>query len=207
MSNPRRHRERRAGRRAPFRESRPRILVVCEGEYTEPEYLEGFRKSCRNPRVQIEIAETHGVPRTLVVSAKKRKMDAEAEARREKDDNLRYDDVWCVFDVDDHPKISDAKQMARDNDIKLAISNPCFELWLLLHFRDNPGMQHRDQVRRLLKTYVPSYDKHVEYATYSAGYQQAVTRAERLDQDAIQSDEPGRNPTTSVHRLTEIIRQ
>ncbi len=38
----RRDRDRRPGRRAPFREPKPVILIVCEGERTEPEYFEGF---------------------------------------------------------------------------------------------------------------------------------------------------------------------
>jgi hypothetical protein len=33
--------------------------------------------------------------------------------------------------------------MATDTENRLAISNPCFELWLLLHHRDCPGELHR----------------------------------------------------------------
>jgi len=139
--------------------------------------------------------------------AKKHKKKAEEDAKRERDDNLAYDSVWCVFDRDDHPHIPDAQQMARDNDIQLSISNPCFELWLLLHFRDNPGMQPRHKLRRMLVHFVPGYDKDVKYATYSNGYQQAVTRAEQMDTIAESEAESGRNPTTGVYRLTESIRE
>ena len=114
--------------------------------------------------------------------------------------------MWCVFDVDDHPRVADARQMAADNGIELAISNPCFELWLLLHFRDGPGMQHRDKIKELLVHYVQGYDKNVKFSEFSAGYQQAVTRAKRLDNSAESDGNAGRNPTTGVYRLTEIIR-
>ena len=57
-----------------------------------------------------------------------------------------------------------------------------------------------------LKKHVPEYDKHVDYATYSAGYQQALTRARRLNQDADEAHKPHRNPTTGVFELTELIR-
>ena len=43
--SPRPHR--RPGRRSPFREPRPIILIVCEGERTEREYFEGFARACR----------------------------------------------------------------------------------------------------------------------------------------------------------------
>lgn len=201
-----RNRGRRKGRRSAFLDPKPTILVVSEGEVTEPEYLRGLQRVCRNPRVTIEVAKEHGVPATLVAIAKQYKREATAKAAAEKDDNLAYDSVWCVFDVDDHPALGEASVMARDNDIRLAISNPCVELWLLLHFSENPGMQHRDTIRQKLKEHVPEYDKHVGYATYSVGYSQAVTRARRMDDDARAAQEPHRNPTTGVYELTELIR-
>jgi hypothetical protein len=207
MPNAHRNRDRKPGRRAPFRDPKPTILIVCEGKVTEPEYFRVFQSVCRNPRVRIRIADAHGVPKTLVEAAKRYKREAEKDAAREKDDNLAYDSVWCVFDTDEHPHVPDAKQMARDGDIDLAVSNPCFELWLLLHFRDNPGMQRRDKVHEMLTECVSKYDKHIHYAEYSAGYQQAVTRAKRMDQAADEAGEAGRNPTTGVYRLTELIRR
>jgi hypothetical protein len=206
MTNPRRNRERKAARRPPFRDPRPVILIVCEGENTEREYFEGFWHAARNPRVQIHISRKHGVPKTLVEAAKELKKEAQNRAKKQDDENLAIDSVWCVRDVDEHPNLPDAKQMARDNEIYMAISNPCFELWLLLHFRESPGMQHRDKVRQLLKGCVPQYDKHVDYQVYSAGYSQAVIRAQRLDQSAASDGESGRNPTTGVYKLTELIR-
>jgi hypothetical protein len=206
MSNARRNRERRPGRRTPFRDSKPRILIVTEGENTEPEYFCGFAKACHNPRVTIEIAPKHGVPKTVVEIARDYKKEAEKEAAGEKDDNLAYDSVWGVFDIDNHPRVGEAKEMARDNNIQLAVSNPCIELWLLLHFQDNPGMQDRAKVKKMLTKHVPKYDKHVDYATYSTGYMQAVKRAKQMDKLAESAGEAGQNPTTDVYKLTELIR-
>jgi RloB-like protein len=193
-------------RRPSFREPKPLILIVCEGKNTEPQYLDGFLRACRNPRVKIRIAREQGVPRSIVEIAKENKKAAEADAKRRGDENLAYDSVWCVFDVDEHPHIHDALQVARDNGVELAISNPCFELWLLLHFRESPGMQHRHKLKEMLKTHVPGYDKRVEYAIYSDGYSNAVVRAIRL---ATNAPTPGGfppNPSTGIFRLTELIR-
>jgi hypothetical protein len=182
------------------------ILIVTEGGVTEPEYLYGFARASENARVHIEVVGGAGVPKTIVESAKERKKAAEKRARREGDDNLSYDQVWCVFDIDQHPNVPDAKQMARDNGIELAISNPCIELWLWLHFADQPGMQHRHTLQRMMKQHVPKYDKHVDYLDYADGYNTAVQRASRLDADAEADGDAGRNPTTGVWRLTESIR-
>ena len=206
MPNNRRERLRKQARREPFLESKPRILVVTEGQVTEPEYLSGFVKVCKNPRVEIKVAPEHGRdPKSLVGIAKQYRQEANRAADSEADDNLRYESVWCVFDVDDHIGIPDARQMARDNGIELAISNPAIELWLLLHFRESPGMQHRDKVRRMLAEFVPGYDKHVDFSEYSPAYEDAFRRAQKLDQAATQAGEEGRNPSTGVYRLTGLI--
>ena len=201
-----RNRQRRQARRKPFKDPRPVILIVTEGEVTEPEYLEGFVRATRNPRVRIEVVGAASDPRTIVESAKELRNEAKTQARREKDDNICYDEVWCVFDVDKHPNIPDAKQMARDNGLELAVSNPCFELWLWLHFADQPGMKRPDELQKMMKKHIPNYDKHVDYPDYAAGYDEAVKRASRLDKDAKLDNDEGRNPTTGVWRLTESIR-
>jgi RloB-like protein len=206
VTSNRRNRQRRPGRGAPRLSPKPRLLVFCEGENTEPQYIDAFRKWCRNPRVDVEISKEQGVPLTLVRAAKKRKVQAEKEASKAGDDNIAYDEVWCVFDVDEHPNLNDAQQMASANDIKLAISNPCFELWLLLHFRENPGMQHRHHVQSMVAEFVADYDKHVDFELFKAGYTDAVVRAKRLDDQASADGEAGRNPTTGVYQLTESIR-
>lgn len=120
-----------------------------------------------------------------------------------------YDAVWCVFDVDDQAAhLTDARQLALRSSVSLAISNPCFELWLLLHFQESPGLSDRQRVHNLLRGQLPSYSKHVNFVNdgYETGYELAVRRARRLDQIATQAGTPGHNPTTGVYRLTESIR-
>lgn len=111
-----------------------------------------------------------------------------------------------AFDVDDHPGVDLAIRKATDNGLECAVSNPCIELWLLLHHCESPGLQHRDDLRRRLRSFVADYDKHIDFARFSAGYEEAVRRAERLDRDADSMGEAGRNPTTGFYRLTESIR-
>lgn len=45
------------------------------------------------------------------------------------------DEKWMVVDVDKYePQLSRAAQKCIDAGINLAVSNPCFEFWLLLHY-------------------------------------------------------------------------
>ena len=48
-------------------------------------------------------------------------------------------DVWCVFDRDRHPSYREAFELAsRNRRIRLCWSNPCIELWFLMHFLKLP---------------------------------------------------------------------
>ena len=47
-----------------------RILIVCEGEISEKQYIRGFEKSRRASRVEVEISRSCGVPRTLLETCK-----------------------------------------------------------------------------------------------------------------------------------------
>lgn len=199
------NRDRRPGRREPFRDPRPIVLIVCEGAETERQYFKKFATHHKNSRIEVKVADKTGVPFSLVKAAKQFKRESEIAAKRQRDQNLAYDSVWCVFDVDEHPNLHDARQTAAANGIYLAISNPCFELWLVLHMREPPGMKHRHDIQDLLKSLVADYDKHVDFDRYAPGYPAAVIRAKRLDNQARLDNDLGRNPTTNVYELTELI--
>jgi RloB-like protein len=95
--------------------------------------------------------------------------------------------------------------MAKRNGIKLAISNPCFEVWLLLHFQHFASTLDRHKVQALLKLHVQGYEKHMNFEDYSPGYQNAVRRAKELRALAESIRDLGRNPSTGVYELTEAI--
>jgi hypothetical protein len=192
-------------RRRPFREPRPRLLIVCEGKETEKGYFLDLRHHEKS-LIDLEV-RPGGVPKTLVEKAVQLKRDAERQARREKNSYLRYDHVWCVFDIDEHPHIADAKQQARDNRVELAISNPCFELWLVLHFQDQRSYITRSAVHHECVKYLPEYEKKIPFVKIYANYQDAVQRACALRawQESRGSAEDA-NPWTAVQTLTEIIK-
>jgi hypothetical protein len=194
-------------RRGPTREPRHRILIVCEGRVTERAYFKAFQHEVRNPRVHVEISRDVGVPMTVVELAVCLKDEADQEAKRQRDENLRFDEVWGVFDVDEHPRLGEAEQLAASKSIELAVSNPCFELWALLHFQDQHAHVERDKARAAVQTYLRDYDKELDFPKMHPGYSDAVRRAKELVNEAGRHQEPGRNPTTGVYRLTEAIRQ
>ena len=201
-----RNRKRRPARKQPYRTPKIRILVVSEGTVTEREYIDGLAAAYRNStRVDVETVGLGADPKTVVEQAKMLRAKNQQEADRAGDQNLLYEQVWCAFDRDDHTTWDVAIQMAKDNQLLLAASNPSVELWLLLHFVPNPGMQGRKEIRRRLKSYDFSYDKHVNFAIYEKTHKEAVQRGLRMDAISIEDSELHRNPTTGFHALVSAI--
>lgn len=190
-------------RRQPFREPRARFLLVCEGRVTEPAYFQDIRRAERGI-IELEIVPV-GAPKKVVERAVEMKNAAERQARLRQDVNLQYDHVWCVFDVDEHPLIAEATQQAQANSIDLAVSNPCFELWLLLHFQDQSAHIERAVVQRLCREHMPGYQKTPPCEALRPLQTGAIERAIKLDKWQTARNSAGGNPSTGVHRLIQQI--
>lgn len=184
-----------------------RILVVCEGKLTEPKYLHAFANERATRTVKVETVGAAGDPITLVDRATELRDTAAANAHAKGDPFLAYDEVWCCFDVDKFgPRVPAARDTAVARGLNLAMSNPCFELWLILHFRDSPGPRDHHDMQRVWRDLQPKLaDKDIDFAALSPGYESAVRRATHLLDDATRYGEPIRNPVTEVHRLTDSI--
>jgi hypothetical protein len=206
MVSARRRDDRPIKRHPATRAPKRRILIVCEGRVTERTYFKQFQHEFRNSLVHVEVARESGVPMTVVQEAIRLRDEALAEAKAQRDENSRWDDVWGVFDIDEHPNVVEAKDRARAAGIELAISNPCFELWGLLHFQDQRAHIERHAAASALRAHMPTYTKELDFYLMKPLYEEAVQRARKLDAEANHHSCPARNPTTSVFRLTELIR-
>ncbi|RZQ59801.1 RloB family protein [Amycolatopsis suaedae] len=175
-------------RRAAFREERTTVLVVCGGLVTEPAYFRGLKRDRRNPAVGVEVLAKGVDPLSLVRHAAKRR------------DTGDFGQVWCVADVDEFD-LGPAVVEARRAGVELAVSNPCFEYWLLLHFEACVApLPAYGQVERRLRRHVPGYDKcALSFADYAAGVDNAVQRA------ADRGGDHRLNPSTGVGGLVSLI--
>jgi hypothetical protein len=179
-------------RRKPLREPYPTFLIVCEGVVTEKEYFIDLRNLARIP-ITLNF-RAGGVPRTLVQIA--------AEEKKKPND---FDQIWIVFDVDRHPDIASALQQAKDNDLPVAMSNPCFELWALLHFQDQNAHIERADVQRLCREHLPGYAKKLPTDKLMPHIQGAFARAAELRKRHARNQTDGHNPSTDVDKLVKTI--
>nr|VFJ54920.1 MAG: RloB-like protein [Candidatus Kentron sp. DK] len=197
---------RRKARRAPY----AKVLIVCEGEKTEPNYFRGLIDHYKLNSANVEIADHRGTdPMGIFTHARQR-------YRETKDMGDPFDRIYCVFDKDTHAKYQealDAIARATPPETYFVINSvPCFEYWLLLHFTYTrkpyqllPGRSACDQVLSELKQYLSDYAKGEEntFSKLIDPLQFAKENAAR----ALREAESNRtdNPSTKVHELVGFL--
>jgi hypothetical protein len=182
-------------------------LLFVEGRRTEDRYLTEWARRHRQD-VVVTVDRFRGVPLSLV-------KEAVARQRQEKREESRglgrgYDEIWCVFDVDEHPDLPEAMDLARRSGIFVAVSNPCIELWFLLHFADHTAWIHRHDAqresRKLLKCgkVLDSAAVTLLIAQHDGAVQRAQALARRHRENGSPEDE---NPSSGIWQLIDSIRR
>lgn len=149
--------------------------------------------------IRIESSGGGAVPETLVARAR----EAQRRAREEEGE---IDEIWCVFDVEwprNHPRLKAAVDEATRNEIRLGVSNPCFELWLVLHFQDQSGWLDNGSARQLRRKHDGSADKGLDGSVYMPRRSKPAERAEALDRRHHDDGTafPHNNPSSDMHLL------
>jgi hypothetical protein len=170
------------------------IVIATEGTNTEKKYFQDMAspKYYRNPRVHVEVLD-----RAITASAPEYVMRMLDQFKQEY--SLRvYDQLWMVIDVDTwgEEKLSLMAQECLQKNYLLAVSNPCFEIWLLLHIKslddytqeelrelvENEKINHRTRLEKELVELLGSYNKHnPDTDLFLPFIQTAIDRARSLD--------------------------
>lgn len=128
-------------RKAPKLTEKPTILIVSEGENTEPSYFKFFK---------LKSAHIEAIGEGYNTLSLVKRAD---EISKEKN----YDQVWCVFDKDDfnNQDFNNAITKAKELKFGVAYSNQAFEYWFILHFNDHNGSSiHRNSYNGMINTYL-----------------------------------------------------
>ena len=206
-------------RREAFRDARL-IVIASEGKDTERIYFKALAKEYTNPRVHVHILErsvdeqNNSSPEHVLkqLNDYKKLYDLEAD-----------DELWLVVDKDqwkDKMLSRVATDCALEVSMHMALSNPCFELWLLLHLEDAVSLTPEEQMlwmenRRKSKNADPylkvrlrqrmgSYHESVYDApTLIAHVETAIERARALDKN--HADRWPQTLGTRVYLLAESV--
>lgn len=191
------------------RDPRPTCVIFCEGKNTEPAYLEAFRTKYPRCLFRMELVGAAGTPAVLLEKAlvEKRRIN---RADRKGDSFEGHDVVWIVFDEDDHPHVKQTIDNGRANGIGIAYSNPCFELWLILHSCDYGRPDHRHVVQKRCEEILPGYDRQSGKSGDMLSLVECVVDAEKRAAILVQRREeegaPLSCPCSTMHELTRSLR-
>ena len=185
-------------RRAPHREYRKLFVIASEGAKTEPQYFTVFGGRGASVRIRCLRRGRGSAPRHVLRCAR----DFETQER------LRIDDeIWLVVDCDDwqEPELKKLLSWCRKKQNRhLAVSNPCFEYWLLLHLEESRATRTCTQCRQRLRDLLPGYDKGtVDMRRFKGKASDAIRRAKSADTPRCK-DWP-RTRGTTVYRLVEKL--
>ena len=122
-------------RRGGFRDD-ALFVIASEGAVTEPRYFNGLRERLHTPRIHIHVLQKDDP--TLRSPAH---VLGELDRFRSTYTLRDGDQLWLVIDRDawKPERVSSIAQECQAKGYFLAVSNPCFEIWLLLHFEDVPN--------------------------------------------------------------------
>lgn len=188
---PKKNREYKKGK--PFRDFR-KFVIVAEGE-REDEYFRFFEGI--NRRIQIAIA-----PREQGKSSPN--FFIERLTKYDNQEGLTPEDlIWFVLDVDkwERGEIDSLYQYCQQNvNCSIAISNPCFEIWLYFHFGDPTILKEEtaQEFKNKLHTLVHGgYKRDV----YALEIEKATKRSKVADKSPNNYFPEIR--TTKIYKLTE----
>ena len=197
------------------------VLIVCEGEKTEPFYFEEMRVHLDLDSANIKIdGSCDSSPKSVVEYAQELFIKERVKAGN-------YDRVFCVFDRDQHTTFDYALDKINsinielknegysEEDVFMAIrSIPAFEYWFLLHFipstKPYSPVETKsvgDQVIDDLKIYLPNYEKKqkgiYKYSIDNGLIEGAKAHSKRIFENSKNTGDI--NPSTNVHDLVEYL--
>lgn len=204
--SPRRSLKRTVGSRLP----RKKIIVFSEGRNTEPGYLNAYARYLRSSVLELVIAEVGAAPKTLATKAVEKKIEI-SKAKYVRENGAR-DSVWVVFDRDEHDGVEDAILRCKSAGVGVAYSNPCFEVWLILHFTDYDKDEDRNRTQEYCESVCAGYQragggggKTADWSALLSSVLEAEARAVAML--ARREADGSSAPRTTVQELTCFMRQ
>ncbi|MBM6937076.1 RloB domain-containing protein [Pseudoflavonifractor phocaeensis] len=201
------------------RKIKPVILIVTEGSQTEPKYFEHYRSRQTNIDIRVIGSRTSGGETDYLSLIRK----AVEYQNKNQISVSSGDAVWVLADGDvnynnpDPIKAKDsllikARKLAESKGIHMALSNPCFEFWYLLHFQfTTKFFKDYPAVKNALAAYLPDYEKSGDvYGRLSEHTAAAIQNAKHVEQYHLQDgcNKPfgiAVNPFTDIYHLVESL--
>lgn len=189
-------------RKPPVLSYRTVFVISTEGDKYDPEYLDKLARHSKKITLTVLPSKKESAPLKVL---KKAKEWIKANKPLQKDD-----EIWLVLDRDNWTEtdLEIVLKQCQKLKIYLAVSNPCFEYWLLLHFVEIKPLKSIGTCRNCkdrLKGYLPLYTfGNLEFAKVKPKIPEAISRAEAQDNPPC-NDWPKTNGTTLYRLVKKLV--
>jgi len=198
-----------------------RILIVCEGKQTEPNY---FQTMIRVHKLnEVTLADSRSLSIDVKGAARSTLSLTEYALSLQTNGKERYEEIWCVFDKDDFmpDAFDNAVGRALNHEfLRVAWSNEAFELWFVLHFQyldtaaliggGNPRDYYRHRLDQLMRSDGLGVYKKNDPEMYTRLGTKRRMAADKNARRLLQSHPAGKPchqciPATTIHLLVEHL--
>lgn len=189
------------------RKTKKIILIGAEGKnQTERKYFKAFNQVQSEYKIMAgkgNNTDPVGVVEDLLKSAKQEELDL-------KDGDM----LACFIDVDfkngRDQELRAAMKLARQNNVSVFLSNPCFEIWYLLHFRYSTKLYgSNEEVIKELGSYISDYSKSKDvHDLIENKLDDALANTKKLESFHLENgtnDRLKKLPSTEAYKLIEMI--
>lgn len=123
--------------------------------------------------------------------------------------------IFLVLDTDlDEERIREIKEIEQeciDNNIEIITSAPTFEIWFIMHYRNNKlKFKTSKEVKRALQNLNESYTENMNmYKLIKDLTDKAIKTAQNLEQQVIKNNEDllNSNPHSSIYKILNTINE
>lgn len=168
------------------KQMKPNFFVFCEGE-TEMAYVKFLRSLYRAPIQVIPKKGKSNISEDFIVKSKNEYVQTD------------QDKVFLMYDLDVDGML---EQLQKIPNAELLVSNPCMELWFLLHHQDQKSEISSDRCIKKLQKFSNEYKKGIlseEDKTFLAEKKDlAIERAKNMI--------GYQNPSSTVYKLLEKLK-
>ena len=181
----------------PFRDARL-FVIACEGAKREKEYFEKLFPNTRRLKIKI-LSPKDDEDDNRAYSAPNKVLERVVKFVEKNNINIKTGDkLWFVLDIDRWKDeiFHYVQQECEKNGWKLALSNPCFEVWLWLHFAEMSASKSAT-CKQLKLEISQTFQYNPNVFTQSAYYLAACDKAKQTESAGFMPD----FKTTKVHLL------
>lgn len=177
--------------KTPPKQMRKIALVICEGE-TEVCYINLLKTWYKSPiRIVSHIEGTKITPSLVENRTKELKISPWDKVR-----------TFLMYDMD----VQAINEKLQKCKAEMLLSNPCFEIWLLLHAKEQKTAINTDALIKELKKSAPTWKNYSKTAFTDTqksflndNTDVAVARAKKLCEF--------QNPSTGIYKLIEVLQK